>query len=62
MKKYIFLIAAIFTLTACDKTYTVSDFQSDRALMKQFLQKCRNGELDGESLNCRNADKAASLG
>jgi len=62
MKKIIILMAAVFALSACDKTYTVKDFQADKELRLKYLEKCRNGEIDGENLNCRNADMAASLG
>lgn len=58
MKKIIILLAAVFALSACDKTYTVSDFKSDPKLRKEYHDKCINGELNTESQNCTNVDEA----
>ncbi|MBT0721819.1 MULTISPECIES: EexN family lipoprotein [Rosenbergiella] len=57
MKKIIILMAAVFALSACDKTYTVSDFRADKDLMRKYVAKCNNGELDANSLVCSNAYK-----
>lgn len=58
MKKIIILMAAVFSLSACDKNYTVSDFRADKELMNKYVAKCNNGELDANSLVCSNAYKA----
>lgn len=61
MKKSILLIIAGFALTAtaCDeKTYTVKEFEADKTLQKTFLDKCKNGEIHPDNLNCINARKA----
>ena len=62
MKKAILLLAAVCALSACDKTYTVKEFQADKELRLKYLEKCQNGELNGEDQNCHNADMAATLG
>lgn len=58
MKKIIILMAAVFALSACDKTYTVSEFKANPDLKKEYHDKCVNGELDSESQNCTNVDEA----
>lgn len=56
MKRILFTGIYIFLLTACgEKTYTVNDFNNDQTLRNKYVLDCRNGKLDIESLNCRNA-------
>lgn len=61
MKKILSLtcILSVFLLTACDKTYTVDYFDKNPDFRAEFNKKCKNGETDPESLNCRNAAKSA---
>ncbi|MDP8042535.1 EexN family lipoprotein [Pasteurella atlantica] len=59
MKKVIFILISIFLLNACgEKIYTVDDFSKDDKLLKTYHQKCKNGELNWENLNCKNMQKA----
>lgn len=50
---------ATIALTGCeDKTFTVNDFKKDDTLRAEFLQKCKNGEIRPESMNCINSKEA----
>lgn len=52
------LLAAIVILSGCDKVHTVNDFRKDIILRDKVIDRCANGELDGDGLECRNAHKA----
>lgn len=53
------VLLGAFTLSGCnEKTYTVSDFENNKELLNEYRQKCQNGEIDGDSLNCENVSKA----
>lgn len=70
MKKIFFLIFSVFLLSACkedepkeitvivDKVYTVQEFMADKNLQKEYIRKCKNGELPKSNLNCENAFSA----
>ena len=62
MKQILMLITALF-LFGCEKTYTVSDFENNKELLDEYNKKCQNGEIDGDSLNCKNVfDALLSIG
>lgn len=53
------ILFGAFILSGCnEKTYTVSDFKNNKELLDEYRQKCKNGEIDGNSLNCENSHKA----
>lgn len=61
MKKLLVLgsILCGFVLSACDeKIYTVDEFANNKELREEYRQKCKNGELSGDHLNCQNSFKA----
>ena len=63
MKNLTLLFIAGFALTATahannEKTYTVKEFEADLKLQKVSIEKCKNGELHPEDLNCLNARTA----
>ncbi|WP_392563302.1 EexN family lipoprotein [Orbus wheelerorum] len=61
MKKLmiISLIAASLLLAACgEKSYTVEEFVANKTLLDEYRNKCKNGEISGDSLNCQNSFKA----
>lgn len=62
MKNLISLCFLVLSLSACsEQTITVDQFKSDQALLSQYLDKCKNGELHKEDINCINAKKANKL-
>ena len=58
MKTILILITAMFLFGCNEKTYTVDDFKNNKELREEYNKKCKNGELDSFSLNCRNAAEA----
>lgn len=57
--KYLTLFIIAFFLFGCnEKTYTVSEFENNSELRDEYNKKCINGELNGDSLNCQNVNKA----
>lgn len=54
----VILGASVLLLSACDKTYTVSEFYKDKGLQETYIKKCSNGEINAESTNCHNAGRA----
>lgn len=59
MRKLISLCVLSISLLACsEQTITVEQFKSDQVLLNKYLEKCKNGELHKEDINCINANKA----
>ena len=59
MRKLISLCVLSISLLACsEQTITVEQFKSDQVLLNKYLEKCKNGELYKEDINCINANKA----
>ena len=59
MRKLISLCVLSISLLACsEQTITVEQFKSDQVLLNRYLEKCKNGELHKEDINCINANKA----
>lgn len=62
MKKLIILCVLSISLLACsEQTITVEQFKSDQVLLNKYLEKCKNGELHKEDINCINANQANKL-
>ncbi len=62
MKKLAVLIISGIEIAGCsEKTYTVKEFEDDATLRTKFVEKCKNGELHPEDLNCINALKVDFL-
>lgn len=61
MKKLLtFTTILVFILTGCnEKTYTIDEFSANKELRNEYNKKCKNGEIDTESLNCQNVFKAS---
>ena len=61
MNKYL-LLFCVLCLTACnDKQYTVKDFFHDDNIRATYINKCENGEIRPEELNCLNSKKAEDI-
>ncbi|KYK72332.1 EexN family lipoprotein [Aggregatibacter actinomycetemcomitans] len=70
MKKFLLLILSVFIICSCkedeskeitvsiDKVYTVKDFMENKELQKEYIKKCKNGELPKSGLNCQNVFSA----
>lgn len=61
MKKIFLFITILFLFGCNEKTYTVDEFSADKELLDTYNRKCKNGEIDGNSLNCQNVHKARVL-
>ncbi|WP_404810979.1 EexN family lipoprotein [Actinobacillus pleuropneumoniae] len=62
MKNYKLMLLAFssFFAVACgEKSYTVDEFMKDETLLNTYKQKCNNGELKPDSLNCLNRAEAS---
>lgn len=61
MKKTSILLCSIFLFACSEQTITVEQFKSDQVLLNKYLEKCKNGELHKEDINCINANQANKL-
>ncbi|TPH00593.1 EexN family lipoprotein [Haemophilus haemolyticus] len=61
MKKTSILLCSIFLVACSEQTITVEQFKSDQVLLNKYLEKCKNGELHKEDINCINANQANKL-
>ncbi|EMJ3726819.1 EexN family lipoprotein [Klebsiella pneumoniae] len=59
MNKYILLVA-VFLLSACDSSYSVSDFTGNHELMEKWVIKCQKVTNPSDTIidNCQNLQKA----
>ena len=59
MNKYILLVA-VFLLSACDSSYSVSDFTGNQELMEKWTIKCQRVTNPSDTIikNCQNLQTA----
>lgn len=59
MKKSILLVAS-FILSACDSSYSVSDYTGNQELMEKWIIKCQKVTNPSDTIieNCQNLQKA----
>ncbi|MBN6078476.1 EexN family lipoprotein [Aggregatibacter actinomycetemcomitans] len=56
-KAFPLLLVSLFLFGCEDKVYSRDELTRDISLRNKLLQKCDNGELHPEDLNCINARK-----
>ena len=63
MKK-ILLLATVFLMSACDSSYSASDFKKDKDLRDKLLMKCQNESNPSDTVvkNCQNLQEAIMSG